>query len=196
MATNKTFRGQPKRREIRADSFTFYYALITLRLYKHNDLGANVGHSHHDDDIQSIIENAKKTCVEEGVKLTPKRENILIAIIKAGEAVSAYELAEVYRELYKQPIPAMSVYRILDFLVELSLVHKLTSANKYIACSHITCSHNHEIPQFLICEECQSVTEIGVKNNVIEELRGSVEKTGFKLTTQQLELKGICANCQ
>lgn len=160
--------------------------------------GNNVNPSEQNlnENIQSIIDKAKHNCAEEGVKLTPKRENILISIIKAGEAVSAYELAEVYRELYQQTIPAMSVYRILDFLVELSLVHKLTSANKYIACSHISCSHNHEIPQFLICEECQSVTEIGVKNDVIKGLKASVEKTGFKLTTQQLELKGVCADCQ
>jgi len=148
-----------------------------------------------EQQIQSIIDKAKINCAEEGVKLTTKRENILISIIKAGEAVSAYELADIYRDEFKQTIPAMSVYRILDFLVELSLVHKLTSANKYIACSHISCSHNHEIPQFLICEECQSVTEIGVINNVIDELRASVEKTGFKLTTQQLELQGICSDC-
>ncbi len=148
-----------------------------------------------DQNIQTIIDTAKRNCAAEGVNLTVKRENILVSIIKAGEAVSAYELADIYRQEFEQTIPAMSVYRILDFLVELSLVHKLTSANKYIACSHISCSHNHEIPQFLICEECQSVTEIGVINNVIDELRASVEKTGFKLTTQQLELKGICTDC-
>lgn len=147
-------------------------------------------------NIERILEQAKKTCAEEGVKLTTKRESILASIIQAGEAVSAYELAELYKEQYQQTIPAMSVYRILDFLVELSLVHKLTSANKYIACSHISCSHSHEIPQFLICESCQSVTEIGVKNAVVEELRNSVAKTGFKLTNQQLELTGLCSNCQ
>lgn len=147
------------------------------------------------NNIQLIIEKAKQTCADEGVKLTTKRENILTCIIKVGEAVSAYELADYYREEFEQSIPAMSVYRILDFLVELSLVHKLSSANKYIACSHISCSHSHEIPQFLICEECQAVTEISVMNNVIDELRASVEKTGFKLTTRQLELQGICENC-
>jgi Fur family transcriptional regulator, zinc uptake regulator len=149
-----------------------------------------------DQSIQAIIEQAKQNCATEGVKLTTKRENILSSIIVAGEAVSAYELADLYKEQFGQTIPAMSVYRILDFLVELSLVHKLTSANKYIACSHISCAHQHEIPQFLICESCQSVTEIGVKNAVLDELKSSVEKTGFKLTNQQLELKGLCADCQ
>lgn len=146
--------------------------------------------------IDKILEKAKRNCEEQGVKLTSKRENVLVSIIRAGEAVSAYELAERYRESYGQSIPAMSVYRILDFLVELSLVHKLTSANKYIACSHISCSHSHQLPQFLICENCHAVTEIGIKNAVIEELKASVEKTGFKLTTQQLELQGLCEKCR
>ena len=146
--------------------------------------------------IDKILEKAKQNCSEQGVKLTTKRENVLLSIIKAGEAVSAYELAEIYREEHGQSIPAMSVYRILDFLVELSLVHKLSSANKYIACSHISCSHNHQLPQFLICENCHKVTEIGINNAVIDELKSSVEKTGFTLTTQQLELQGLCSKCQ
>lgn len=146
--------------------------------------------------VDKILEKAKQSCVEQGVKLTSKRENVLLSIIKAGEAVSAYELADIYRETYGQTIPAMSVYRILDFLVELSLVHKLISANKYIACSHISCSHSHQIPQFLICENCHAVTEIGISNSVIDELKSSVEKTGFTLTTQQLELQGLCTKCQ
>ncbi len=148
------------------------------------------------NNTDSILSKAKETCAQQGVKLTTKRENILACIIDAGEAVSPYELAELYRKEHGQSMPAMSVYRILDFLVELSLVHKLSSANKYIACSHISCSHNHEIPQFLICENCQKVTEIGTANNILEELKQSVEKTGFTLTTQQLELQGLCKDCQ
>ena len=147
-------------------------------------------------ELQTIINKAKQNCAEQGVKLTTKRENVLLTIIKAGEAVSPYEVADLYKQEFSQSIPAMSVYRILDFLVELSLVHKLSSTNKYIACSHISCSHSHALPQFLICENCQVVTEIGIKNAVIEELKASVEKTGFTLTTQQLELKGLCSKCR
>lgn len=148
------------------------------------------------DNLNSILATAKATCAEQGVKLTSKRENVLTCIISSDEAISPYELAEIYKEQYGQTMPAMSVYRILDFLVELSLVHKLTSANKYIACSHISCSHSHQSPQFLICENCQSVKEIGINHSVLEQLKDSVEKTGFVLTTQQIELKGLCKNCQ
>lgn len=146
--------------------------------------------------LDDIIKRAHQICSENSVKLTTKREHVLSALIQASEAMSAYELAEKYRELFEQSIPAMSVYRILDFLADNFLVHKLTSANKYIACSHITCSHTHDVPQFLICESCNSVSEISVKKSVMSELTTSVEKTGFKLSTTQLELKGICQNCQ
>ncbi|MDU0114505.1 Fur family transcriptional regulator [Psychrosphaera aquimarina] len=146
--------------------------------------------------LEDIIKHAHQICSENSVKLTTKREHVLSALIQASEAMSAYELAEQYRDIFEQSIPAMSVYRILDFLAEHSLVHKLTSANKYIACSHITCSHSHDVPQFLICEICNSVSEISVKKSVMSELTASVEKTGFKLSTSQLELKGICQSCQ
>ena len=130
------------------------------------------------------------------MRLTEKRENVLSALVQSDQAMSAYELAEKYRELFDQSIPAMSIYRILDFLADMSLVHKLSSANKYIACSHISCNHDHQIPQFLICETCNTVTEIAVKSSVIEELTMSVAKTGFSLTNEQLELRGFCKNCQ
>lgn len=147
-------------------------------------------------DIEQTLSKAKNICKGNGVNLTQKRENVLSSLIQAQEAISAYEIAEQYRALFEQTIPAMSVYRILDFLAENSLVHKLSSANKYIACSHISCSHEHAIPQFLICETCNSVTEIAIKSSVINELTASVEKIGFSLSTNQLELKGFCENCQ
>jgi Fur family zinc uptake transcriptional regulator len=147
-------------------------------------------------EISDVQLQAEKTCADKGIKLTKKRLNILACLMHSDEPLSAYEIAEKYKAEIGASIPAMSVYRMLDFLAEHALVHKLDSANKYIACSHISCSHEHQVPQFLICETCNSVTEIGVKSQVMDELRGSVEKLGFKLTTQQLELKGFCKNCQ
>ena len=58
----------------------------------------------------------------------------------------------------------MSVYRILDFLIHEELVHKLETASLYIACAHIACDHQHETPQFLICDRCFTVKEIGIKS--------------------------------
>ena len=89
----------------------------------------------------------------------------------------------------------MSVYRILDFLQEQRLVHKLNLANKYVACAHITCAHAHGVPQFLICGECQRVEEINVARSTINALKRNVHEAGFELVSPQLEMNCICAAC-
>ena len=96
---------------------------------------------------------------------------------------------------FKEALPAMSVYRILDFLEGENLVHKLRLANKYVACSHINCDHDHETPQFLICDTCGSVKEIGIKKALIDRLKRNVEEAGYVLKSSQLELHCLCQSC-
>ena len=111
-------------------------------------------------------------------------------------ASAAYELAAQYQAAFGESIPTMSVYRMLDFLVQVKLAHKLDTTNQYLACAHIACDHQHEVPQFLICDQCRSVDEIGVGKALVEQLKQSVERTGFQLKRRQLELHGVCASCR
>jgi len=66
---------------------------------------------------------------------------------------------------------------------------------KYVACSHIACNHAHQIPQFLICDQCHQVREVGVEKAIINALQNSVEKADFYLNSPELELHGICKDC-
>ena len=143
-----------------------------------------------------VVAQAERTCSESGLRLTPKRRNVLLTLLRAGAPQSAYELAARYLADFGESIPAMSVYRMLDFLVQVKLAHKLDTTNQYLACAHITCDHQHEVPQFLICDQCDSVAEIGVGKALVEQLKQSVERTGFQLKRRQLELHGVCASCR
>jgi len=147
-------------------------------------------------DIAQIIKKSQEACALAGVKLTNKRKNVLIILLESTTPLSAYEIAEKYRYHFNETLPIMSVYRMLDFLVHERLVHKLETASQYMSCAHITCEHQHETPQFLICDQCGNVKEIGIKKHIINELALSIQNTGFKLAHQQLELHGICENCQ
>ena len=146
--------------------------------------------------IKSVINKAESTCKQSGSRLTSKRQQILEQLLRAKKPLSAYNLADMYKERFGKSIPPMSVYRILDFLVQEKLAHKLTSTNQYLACSHIACDHQHEIPQFLICDSCNRVTEIGIKKNIIKALENSVNDTGFLMASPQLELHGQCKLCR
>ncbi len=145
--------------------------------------------------IENILNRAAKICAESGNRFTEKRKGILRILIESEKPLSAYEVADSYNKISKSNMPAMSVYRILEFLESEKLTHKLSSTNKYVACSHITCGHNHGMPQFLICEKCNKVKEISIAKNIISQLEGQVAQAGFKLTDSHIELQCICSGC-
>ena len=109
--------------------------------------------------------------------------------------MSAYELVDFCKVEFGESIPVMSVYRSLNFLQDEHLVHKLSLANKYVACAYITCDHTHTASQFLICRQCQKVKEISISKSAIAELQENVEQTGFQLVSPQLEMNCICQAC-
>ena len=145
---------------------------------------------------QQTLQNAEAACRDAGVKLTEKRKRTLGILLDAKEPISAYELVDRYKQHYGESLTAMSAYRMLNFLVSETLAHKLHSVNKYTACEHINCDHAHALPQFLICDSCQSVEEIGIQKNTLNQLKQGIAATGFAMNEQQLELHGLCNTCQ
>ncbi len=145
--------------------------------------------------IKQIIDTAEGHCKSHGSRLTDKRKRVLSGLLQSEKALSAYELIDICKAEYGESMPAMSMYRILDFLQDEHFVHKLNLANKYVACSHISCSHEHEVPQFLICGKCQAVKEISINKSTIAELQENVESAGFQLVSPQLEMNCICEDC-
>ena len=116
-------------------------------------------------------------------------------MLQSEKALSAYELIDFCKARFGETIPVMTVYRILDFLQDEHLVHKLNLANKYVACAHITCDHAHDVPQFLICGQCQKVEEVRINTSIIAGLRNNVEQAGFHLASPQLEMNCVCDAC-
>ena len=147
-------------------------------------------------NIETVINHAEISCKSHGAKLTNKRKQVLSGLLQSDKARSAYELVDYCREEFGETLPAMSVYRILDFLQDEYLVHKLKLANKYIACSHITCDHDHGVVQFLICNNCQIVKEITINKSTINTLQSDVENAGFQLASPQLEINCLCHSCK
>lgn len=145
--------------------------------------------------LKKVMSRAQDICAHSGGRLTDKRKRILEILLLSNIPLSAYEVADAYNKSSENVMPAMSVYRMLDFLESEKLVHKLSSTNKYVACSHIACDHIHEIPQFLICGKCQTVKEIGISKHIVEELDALIEKADYRLINPQLELQCLCKAC-
>jgi len=149
-----------------------------------------------DKNIQQTLQAIKQQCQQQGLSFTTKRSNVMQLLLEADKAMSAYDIADAYQHHYRQKISPVSVYRMLDFLIKIQSAHKLLSSNKYMACSHISCQHVHEAPLLLICNACSQVNELGVGKSLSSRLKEIIVSTDFKLEDLQLELHGLCADCQ
>lgn len=146
--------------------------------------------------VQQLINQAEQRCKENGSRLTAKRKQALSLLLKSDKALSAYELVDIYRAEFSDTLPPMTMYRILDFLETEHLIHRLETANKFVACKHIDCNHEHDATQFLICSQCQKVEEVTIKPEIFASLNASVSEAGFSIAHPQLEMKCLCNTCE
>ncbi len=147
-------------------------------------------------DIKEIIESAEHKCSQRGKKMTARRKQVLSALLRANKALSAYELVNVCNEDTAKPMPPMSVYRILEFLQAEQFAHKLETANKYVACKHISCKHEHRSAQFLICSDCHKVQELDTTIEALSAVVAAADTANFRLFNPQLEVSGSCGLCK
>ncbi|WP_231870344.1 MULTISPECIES: Fur family transcriptional regulator [unclassified Marinomonas] len=146
-------------------------------------------------DYKDIVASAANRCKDSGGRLTVKREEILKVLLASKIPLSAYEVLDLYKEQTQESMPPMSVYRILEFLEQQELIHRLGSQNKFIACSHIKQDCAHQVSQFLICRNCQSVKEVSIAQALVKELNEQVKEADYQLLSPQLELDCICSTC-
>ena len=147
--------------------------------------------------LDSLLRAAEVSCAENGARLTQRRRQVLSVLIQSSSPLSAYEVLDLCNRSTTSAMPAMSVYRILNFLEQQLLVHRLSSSNKYVSCARIACGHQQfQKTHFLLCEGCSSVEEVDATQEASDALEQMAKTVGFKLTTQQFELSGICTSCQ
>jgi Fur family zinc uptake transcriptional regulator len=139
---------------------------------------------------------AESRCQHQHKKLTPQRRQILELMLKAGAAVTAYQLIDAYREAHLKTVPPVTIYRALEFLLDTGNIHRLDSSNQYTVCRHLGCGHVHETTQFLICNHCAGVDEVAVSRQTIDEFRTNAESAGFRIERMQFETHGLCLKCR
>lgn len=140
---------------------------------------------------QLLFNQARTFCEDKGVRFTPLRARIYEILLQEDASIGAYDLLDKLKLIEDSAKPP-TVYRALDFFLELGLVHKVESTNTFKACHHFGCSH---AVQFLICDACGDVQEIsseGVKTT----LDAQAEEHSFKIISQTIEAHGICRNCE
>ena len=126
-----------------------------------------------------------------GKRIGRNDESVLHLLLSNHRVFSAYDIAEIISKSRKR-IQPNQIYRSLEKLISLGVVHRLATVNGFIACyKEGQCASN----QFLICTECKTVTEIN--SHLLEkEIQNSARKNSFSIGSKNVEVLGICNRCE
>lgn len=141
------------------------------------------------NSLEERLAEAEAHCRQHGARLTHGRREVLKRLMQHEGGVKAYQLLEELRATQENVAPPM-VYRALDFLQEMGLVHRLDSMNAFVACS----TRHHEQSLLLVCPQCGAVAEICAPG-LGQTLAASVAQSGFVVQGDCLEIKALCPAC-
>lgn len=140
---------------------------------------------------KSLVEEYKKKFKD--YKLTPQRKLILeIFLENQDEHLSA---EEVYRLIQEkgEDIGLATIYRTLDLLDELGVLHKLNfgdGKSRYEINKSEKSHHHHH----LICVKCHEIME--VKDDLLQKLEETIEKEhDFEILDHRVKFYGYCPLC-
>jgi len=145
----------------------------------------------HASCIADLLAEAEAICRERDARLTPKRRAVLTLLLEDHVPLGAYEIAE--RVAWGERRPAtVAIYRVLGFLEELGLVHRIESLNAFLACTRPLARHG---AQFLVCTGCRRVAE--ASDGSTERAIGRLARQfGFQARNPVIEIKGLCPQCR
>ncbi len=124
--------------------------------------------------------------------LTKNQSLVYGTLSHADGPLSAYAILDQLRdEGFRAPL---QVYRALDKLIDLGLIHRLESLNSFVACQHPECEDRHTMV-FEICEKCSKVSEVA--DEALEnQLHALAIRDDFAVKSCTIELRGLCGVCR
>lgn len=147
-------------------------------------------HSHASLPLDDAIETAEAICRARDENLTPLRKRVLTLLLENNSPAKAYDLLAKIGTQEKQAKPP-TVYRALDFLLRMGLVHRIESLNAYVACD---LAHPDHAAAFLICDTCGAASEVEA-HAVAAALASAAALDGFRVATTVVEAHGQCGPC-
>lgn len=145
----------------------------------------------HSQCIGSALDQAAKLCKEKDVRFTAIRKQVLKLIWQSHKPVGAYELLPQLEKAGFNSAPP-TVYRALEFLLDMNLIHRINSLNAFVGCSHPEQSHSS---CFFICQSCGVAQEL--HSDPLTQMSRKLEKElGIKVNENVAEFSGICPPCQ
>ena len=155
--------------------------------------GAEVKTAEEVAALGDIVARAKVAFEEKNLRFTQLREQVFSEIASTRGSIGAYEILERLAEKGTRLAP-ISVYRSIDALMEVGVIHRLESKNAFFACRR----HEHGKkgrPIFMACENCGNVVEVPAQQ-IFEEVKQLAASVDFTPKVKFIEVSGTCATCR
>ena len=131
-------------------------------------------------------------CFRKKKSLTPSRALILKTLSKYSKPKSAYELHEELNKNSASKINISTVYRVLEFWIELGLIHKISSINKFLLCLAPNEKNTHMLN---FCTKCEKVIETCNEKMGLNFKKGTAELDLYFNSSNTVEIPVTCSNC-
>ena len=137
-------------------------------------------------------ENLLNYCLKRKKSLTPSRTLVIKTLSKYNKPVTAYKLRDEINNNGVVNINISQIYRVLEFWIDLRLIHKISSINKFLLCTTPDEKHIHMLN---FCTVCEKVVE-----TCNEKMGLNLKKSTAKLdlafnNTRSVEIPVICPQC-
>ncbi|MDR1976784.1 MAG: transcriptional repressor, partial [Campylobacteraceae bacterium] len=135
---------------------------------------------------------AENLCADHGAQLTLLRRKVLEILLNAKTPLKAYDIIELMRDEGKRVTPA-TIYRVLEFLSDQGLVHKINALSAYAPCVNPYGGERHSLVMF-VCSKCKKVEEID-DDALNQSMRARLDQLGFSWQKGSVEIEGECKTC-
>jgi Fe2+ or Zn2+ uptake regulation protein len=139
----------------------------------------------------SFTEYAVRALRDGGYKVTKPRKQVLEAIEKAAGPMSPYDIGRAM-EGQGEHLDQVTIYRVINLLCSLNLVHKVFSRGGYVRCDLLEEEGCH---RFLVCRGCGNLQEF--RNEALCNQENQIaQKMGFQAEHHVTESSGLCKDCR
>lgn len=149
---------------------------------------ADSGHDHQ-HCINLALATAERICRDQGQRFTTTRRKVFELIWQQHKPIGAYRILEELQQESRTAPP--TVYRALDFLLNLGLIHRIASLNAFVGCAHPGSAHPG---YFLICNTCRTCAEPD-GSAVTREILLAAKQYDFVVQDSAVEVMGLCPEC-
>ena len=124
-------------------------------------------------------------------KLSKNQQAVFDVLRESGGPMSAYQILDAEAVRSKGLKAPLTIYRALEKLTKLGLVHRIESLNAFVACDH---EPHAEPPAFMICLDCKRTIEVGTRA-VQQTIDRQAAEQGFEVHHMHVEISGRCQAC-